>query len=109
MTEKKENKVAETNEQTPETSSSTFTLSNGVNVTVNEPTTPQILKARTLAVKAKDAGQTYLYLMAECCKFDGKILPAPEIMKLRPRDYLAIENIIRDFLGENDEDDEKND
>ncbi len=101
MTEETENKAAET-------STSTLTLSNGTKVTINEPTTPQILKARNFAVKDKDAGKTYLYLIAECCKFDGKIVPAPEIMKLRPRDYLAIENVVRDFLGENDEDDEKN-
>lgn len=109
MTEKTENKAAETIEQTPETSLSTLTLSNGVKVAINEPTTPQVLRARNFAVKDKDAGKTYLYLIAECCKFDGKILPAPELMKLRPRDYLAIENIVRDLLGENDEDDEKND
>lgn len=84
-------------------------LSNGVTVTINEPTTPQILKARNLAAKTKDVGMTYLYLIAECCKFDDKILPAPEIMNLKPRDYLAIENIVRDLLGENDEDDEKKD
>lgn len=84
-------------------------LSSGVTVTIKEPTTPQILKSRTLAVKAKDASQTYLYLIAECCTFGGKILPAPEILKLKPRDYLAVENVVRDFLGENDEDDEKND
>lgn len=84
-------------------------LTSGVKVQVIEPTTPQILKARNLAAKTKDAGMTYLYLIAECCKFDDKILPAPEIMNLKPRDYLAIENVVRDFLGENDEDDEKND
>lgn len=102
MTEKTENKTADANSQT-------ITLSNKVKVTINEPTTPQILKARNLAVKTKDAGMTYLYLIAECCKFEDKPLPAPEIMNLKPRDYLAIENIVRDFLGENDEDDEKND
>lgn len=102
MTEKTENKAADTN-------SKTLTLSNDVNVTINEPTTPQVIKARKLAVKVKDPAQTYLYLIAECCKFDNKILPAPEIMNLKPRDYLVIENVVRDFLGENDEDDEKND
>lgn len=84
-------------------------LSNGVAVTITEPTTPQILKARNLAAKSKDPGKTYLFLMAECCKFDNEILPAPKLMNLKPRDYLLIENVIRDFLGENDEDDEKND
>lgn len=51
MTEKTENKATET-------SSSTLTLSNGTKVTINEPTTPQILKARNFAVKDKDAGKT---------------------------------------------------
>lgn len=108
MPEKTENKAVEAIEQIQERNSSTLTLSNGTKVTINEPTTPQILKARNFAVKDKDAGKTYLYLIAECCKFGGKIVPAPEIMKLRPRDYLAIENVVRDLLGENDEDDEKN-
>lgn len=86
-------------------------LQDGRIVTIKEPTTPQVIKSRQLAVKNKNSVKTYLYLIAECCLFDGKPLPAAEIEKLKPRDYLRIEHKVQELLGEfdeSDEDDEKN-
>lgn len=72
-------------------------LSNGVKVTVNEPTTPQVRKSRDLA---STPTEPYLYLLSDCCLFDGKMYTPPEIDSLRSCDYLSIEGCIRELLGE---------
>lgn len=72
-------------------------LSNDVKVTVKEPTTPQVRRCRDLA---KFPADVYMYLISECCLFDGKMLTPPAIEALRCRDYLLIEGCIRELVGE---------
>ena len=76
----------------------TFTLSNGMKVEMTEPDTNKILLARELA--GKKPAQSYLYLIAECTKFDGNKLTAFDVMKFRGRDYLVLEGNISELAGE---------
>lgn len=87
-----------TENKQPELEVRTFTLSNGMKVEMTEPDTDKILLARELA--NKKPGHSYLFLIAECTKFDGKKLTAFDITKFRGRDYLLLEGNISELAGE---------
>lgn len=74
-----------------------FELSNGIKVQMTEPNTEQVLIARELA---KTPARTYLYLIAECSKFNGSKLTASDICKFRAQDYLMLEANISQLAGE---------
>lgn len=91
-----------TPEYTPVNSLETrnFELSNGMQVDMTEPDTDKVLMSRELA--KTQVGNTYLYLIAECTKFNGMKLTAADIRKFRSRDYLLLEGNIRELAGERD-------
>ena len=78
----------------------TFELSNGMKVEMTEPNTDKVLMSRDLA--KTQVGNTYLFLIAECTKFNGVKLTAADIRKFRSRDYLLLEGNIRELAGERD-------
>lgn len=78
----------------------TFELSNGMKVEMTEPDTERVLMARDLA--KTQPGNTYLFLIAECTKFNEVKLTAADIRKFRSRDYLLLEGNIRELAGEKD-------
>lgn len=80
-----------------ELKSTEFELSNGIKVQMTEPDTEKVLMARELA---KTPARTYLYLIAECSKFNGSKLTASDICKFRAQDYLMLEANISRLAGE---------
>ena len=73
-------------------------LSDGTKVTVTEPTTPQVRRSRDFA--GTHPADVYLYVISECCEFDGEKLAPDELDNLRARDYLYVEGCVRELLGE---------
>lgn len=73
----------------------TFELSDGVKVELRQGKGIDVIKARR---NATDEASIIAYTAALLCTFDGKKLPAEEIMEMPMGDFLLIKEYIRQSI-----------